>query len=378
VISGILLLPIVAFLIAAPLTAVLSRLGRRLGTLDSPGAAGHDKVLRDVPNIGGVAIVAATLLPVAGGLLLLTAAPDSIVERLPALEGYRHRVEAAIGPAWGLVACTLAIHLLGVWDDRRSLGPLMKLLVQAALAGVVAGLLDTRMLTMLDAWGVAGHLLSLVLTVLWIVAVTNAINFLDNMDGLAAGIAAIAATALLAATLLAEQWFVAAVLACLLGGLLGFLVFNVPPARIFMGDGGSLPVGFLLATLALRTTYVDAADPEFALGGAWYGVFMPVLVLAIPLYDLVAVSVIRLREGRMPWVGDQRHLSHRLLLRGMTPWRAVLAIWALAAVLAVSGIVLGSLRPWQAVLVGVQALATLGVLAMLERFTEPAADGGRR
>jgi UDP-GlcNAc:undecaprenyl-phosphate GlcNAc-1-phosphate transferase len=370
VISAILLLPVVAFLIAAPLTAVLSRLGRRLGTLDSPGAAGHDKVLREVPNIGGISIVAATLLPVAGGLLLLTAEPDSIVERLPPLEGYRHRVEAAIGPAWGLVACTLAIHLLGVWDDRRSLGPLMKLLVQAALAGVVAGLLDTRMLTMLDEWGVAGNLLSLALTVVWIVAVTNAINFLDNMDGLAGGIAAIAAAALLAATLLAEQWFVAAVLACLLGGLLGFLVFNVPPARIFMGDGGSLPVGFLLATLALRTTYVDAADPEFALGGAWYGVFMPLLVLAIPLYDLVAVSVIRLREGHMPWVGDQRHLSHRLLLRGMTPWRAVLAIWALAAVLAVSGIVLGSLRPWQAVLVGGQALAALGVLAMLERFTE--------
>ena len=368
-IPAVLLLPLLAFLLSAPLTAALARIGGRIGALDSPGVAGHAKVLRPIPNIGGIAIVAAVLLPLVAGLLALSIAPEAIVARVPALEPHLARLEASMPIAWGIAACVLVLHAIGVRDDRRSLAAGPKLLVQMAAAGFVAGFLDTRLLTLLDAWGPAGFLISLVLTIVWIVAVTNAINFLDNMDGLAGGVAAIAAAALLVATLLNEQWFVAAMLACLLGGLLGFLVFNFPPARIFMGDGGSLPTGFLLAVLAVRTTYVDAADPSFALGGGWYGVFLPVLVLAIPLYYLVAVSLIRIREGRSPWVGDQRHLSHRLLLRGMTRTRAVLSIWALAAILAISGIVLGSLRPWQAVLVGLQAIAALGVLAMLERFT---------
>ncbi len=368
-IPAVLTLPLATFLLAAPLTAILVRLGGRLGALDSAGASGHAKVLRPVPNIGGIAIVAATLLPLVAGLLAFSFAPEAIVELVPALEAHWPRLESSIPVAWGIAACVLVLHGLGLWDDRRSLAAGPKLLVQLAAAGFVAGFLDTRLLTLLDAWGPAGFVVSLVLTILWIVAVTNAINFLDNMDGLAGGVSAIAAAALLVATLMNAQWFVAAMLACLLGGLVGFLVFNFPPARIFMGDGGSLPTGFLLAVLAVRTTYVDAADPSFALGGAWYGVFLPLLVLAIPLYDLVAVSLIRIREGRSPWVGDQRHLSHRLLLRGMTKTRAVLSIWALAAILAVSGIVLGSLRPWQAAMVGLQAVAALGVLAMLERFT---------
>ena len=369
VIHAVLLLPLLAFLLSAPLTAMLVRIGGRLGALDSAGAAGHAKVLRPIPNIGGIAIVAAVLLPLVAGLLALAIAPEAIVARVPALEPHLARLEASMPVAWGIALGVLVLHAVGLWDDRRSLAAGPKLLVQLAVAGCVAGFLDTRLLTMLDAWGPLGFAASMTLTILWIVAVTNAINFLDNMDGLAGGVSAIAAAALLVATLLNHQWFVAAMLACLLGGLLGFLVFNFPPARIFMGDGGSLPTGFLLAVLTVRTTYVDAADPTFALGGAWYGVFLPVLVLAIPLYDLVAVSLIRIREGRSPWVGDQRHLSHRLLLRGMTKTRAVLSIWALAAILAVSGIVLGSLRPWQAVLVGLQAIAALGVLAMLERFT---------
>ncbi len=374
-VAAVLLLPVAGFLLAAPLTAWLARAGRRFGTLDSPGTAAHRKELRPVPNIGGIAIVAAVAVPMLAGLVLLRAAPEAIVEAVPGIEAHLDRLRASEGIAWGVLASMLAIHLVGLRDDRRAMAPLPKLAVQAAAALAVATLLDTRLLMLLDALGPLGVALSVAATVLWIVAVTNALNFLDNMDGLAGGVAAIAAAVLLAATLLNAQWFVASLLACLLGGLLGFLVFNFPPARIFMGDGGSLPVGFLLGVLTVRTTYTDPGDPQFLLGTAWYGLFMPLLVLAIPLYDLVAVCLIRLREGRPPWVGDQRHLSHRLLLRGMTPRRAVLTIWSLAAVVGVSGLLLGSLRPWQAVLVAGQGLAVLGVLAMLERFTPP--QGGR-
>jgi len=156
------------------------------------------------------------------------------------------------------------------------------------------------------------------------------------------------------------------------GALIGFLIFNFPPAKIFMGDGGSLVIGFLLAILTARTTYYNPDDPAYALGGGWYGVFMPVIVLAIPLYDLLTVTVIRLKQGRSPFVGDQQHFSHRLVQRGLTKRGAVIVIWAATAVTGIGGIALGSLQPWQAVLVGVQTLLVLLMLALLEHASRHA------
>ena len=170
----------------------------------------------------------------------------------------------------------------------------------------------------------------------------------------------------MAATIINGQFFTASAFGLLCGAIMGFLVFNVPPARIFMGDGGSLLVGFLLAVLTVRTTFVDTADPDFALGSAWYGVLMPVVVLAIPIYDLVSVSLLRISQGQSPMRGDQQHLSHRLLGLGLSRRNAVLVIWALALSTGVGGIVLGSLKPWQAMMVGAQTLAIVFVLALLE------------
>ena len=120
------------------------------------------------------------------------------------------------------------------------------------------------------------------------------------------------------------------------------------------------------STLTVRTTFVDTSDPDFALGSAWYGVLMPVVVLAIPIYDLLAVSLIRIRQGRSPLTGDQQHLSHRLVGLGLSKRAAVIVIWALAAATGVGGIVLGSVAPWQAALVGAQTLSIVGALALLE------------
>src|SRR5262249_48467822 len=158
-----------------------------------------------------------------------------------------------------------------------------------AAALVVVGFGDMRVLTML------GPALSIPITILWIVAITNAFNFLDNMDGLSAGIAAIATTAFLITTLMIQQWFVAASLALLLGALLGFLCFNFPPASIFMGDSGSLVIGFILGVLTVRTTFLPK---DVNWGAGWYSVFAPVIVLAVPLYDLIVVSLIRLSRGK--------------------------------------------------------------------------------
>ncbi|MCA9291604.1 MAG: undecaprenyl/decaprenyl-phosphate alpha-N-acetylglucosaminyl 1-phosphate transferase, partial [Phycisphaerales bacterium] len=261
-----------------------------------------------------------------------------------------------------LLGAITALHVMGLIDDRRGLPAIPKLLVQIGAASVLVVWFDVRLLELL------GPVPSVIVTIIWIVAVTNAINFLDNMDGLAAGVSAIAATLLMVACLVNHQWFIAATLALLIGGLLGFLVFNIPPARIFMGDGGSLVVGFLLAVLTARTTYLH---PD--LGGGWFGVFMPVIILAIPLYDLTSVTIIRLSQGKSPLVGDQQHFSHRLVQRGFSRRGAVFTIWGATAVTGIGGVSLGRLDGWQAALVGTQTLLVLAWIAMMEHGSRHAA-----
>jgi UDP-GlcNAc:undecaprenyl-phosphate GlcNAc-1-phosphate transferase len=360
-IAAVLALILVGLAISLPLTALLIRLGHRAGALDSPGAAGHVKALRRVPNIGGIAIFAAVAMPLALGLIALhTLGEDTLQRFLPGVVEHLPRIRQTTPTAVAMLACMMLLHVTGLIDDRRSLPAGMKLAAQVAAAAVMTIWFDVRLLTLL------GPIPSVIVTILWIVAITNAINFMDNMDGLAAGVGAIAAGLFMVATILNAQWFIAAALALLVGALIGFLAFNFPPAKIFMGDGGSLVIGFMLAILTARTTYYHPEQPEFALGGGWYGVFMPVVVLAIPLYDLASVTLIRLRQGRSPFVGDQQHFSHRLVQRGLSLRGAVVVIWAATAVTGLGGISLGHLRPWQAILVGVQTLAVLAVLALLE------------
>jgi len=125
-----------------------------------------------------------------------------------------------------------------------------------------------------------------------------------------------------------------------------------------------------LAILTARTTYYDPDD--YPLGGGWYGVFMPLVVLAIPLYDLASVTLIRLGQGRSPLVGDQQHFSHRLVRRGLSARGAVVVIWVATAVTGIGGVALGRLEGWQAILVGVQTLLVLVMLALIEHASRPA------
>ncbi len=361
---------LVGFVISVPTTALLVRLGTRLGTLDSAGSAGHRKALRRVPNIGGIAITASVALPLLVGLSVITAGRfDWALYLEEMVEPYLPRLIESAPFGWAFLGALLVIHVVGVIDDRRALPAWFKLAVELLVAAALVVFFDVRLLRLLDAWGEAGYLLSVVLSVLWIGAVTNAMNFMDNMDGLAAGVGVIAASLFLAAALIVEQWFIAGVLALLVGGLAGFLPQNFPvrgSARIFMGDGGSLVIGFVLAVMTIRTTFTETANPRYALGSAWYGVLMPLVILAVPLYDFLAVSCIRLSQGRSPFVGDQQHLSHRLVDRGLTRRQAVLVIWALAFITGVGGVSLGTVAPWQAALIGVQVVATLLVLGVLE------------
>lgn len=367
--------------LSAVLTWAARAFGRRRALLDSSGAAGHAKTLRAVPNIGGIAIFWSIVAPLLVGLLAVntglaasalkgTSFANAIAVHAP---GIRAQTPAALA----LLGCLAALHAIGLLDDRRALGALPKFLVMLAAALVMCIGFDIRMLTFLDAIA-GGPWLSIVVTVLWFVVITNAMNFMDNMDGLAAGVGGISGTLFLAATLINGQWFVAAALALLVGALVGFLVFNFPRrggATIFMGDAGSLVLGFLLAFLTIRTTYIHPEAGEAATSsGAWYAVFMPLCVLAVPLYDLISVSIIRISEGRSPFVGDQRHFSHRLRARGLSPVQTLAVICGCAAMTGIGGVLLSHLTPWQAALVGVQTLLTLGVLALYEFAS---ADGAR-
>ena len=162
------------------------------------------------------------------------------------------------------------------------------------------------------------------------------------MDGLSSGVGAVCTAAFLVAAVTIQQWFVAATLAMLLGSLLGFLCFNFAPASIFMGDSGSLLIGLMLGVLTVRTTYIPRDEP-WAQG--WYAVFAPVVVLAVPLYDLVVVSAIRLARGRSPFVGDTNHFSHRLVARGMSRRTAVLCLYLVTAATSVAAILLPHVNP---------------------------------
>ena len=177
----------------------------------------------------------------------------------------------------------------------------------------------------------------------------------------------------LAATLLAQQWFIASVCALLIGALLGFAVFNFPTAKLYMGDAGSLVVGLLLAIISVRTTYYHWPDPTDAPGPAsgsidasWYGMLMPIVIMAVPLYDMITVTLIRLRQRRSPFVGDLNHFSHRLVRRGLSKRAAVMVVWMATAATGLGGVMFGSLAPWQALLVASQAAIVVALLARLE------------
>ena len=380
-----LLLVALSFVLAVPLTLLARALGHRLSALDSAGVKGQVKAaVRRVPNTGGVAIFWSFALPLALALVLVRVRPDLVLRLAPGLEPHLPGLVGVAGKAWVMLGAALVLHVMGLIDDRRALPAIPKLTVMLGVALCACWLTDTRVLTMLDG-PAHGAWLSLVLSTLWIVAITNAMNFLDNMDGLSPGVGAICAAFFLTSALVAPvpQWFIAACLSLLVGALLGFLVFNFPFGRrgatIFQGDGGSLVVGFLLAFLSLRITYLPTDAPGHALFPA---LFTPLVILAIPLYDFASVTLIRLSQGKSPFVGDLQHFSHRLVRHGLSRRSAVLVIYGCTAVTAIAGVALPSLRPWQGALALLQTALVLLVLGLYEWSrrgdSRTEAEGGAR
>lgn len=255
-----------------------------------------------------------------------------------------------------ILLSSLVLLLLGLWDDKKHLGPFFKLGVQFAVAIVTALLADVRVELFIE-----NKIITSVLSAFWIVLIINAFNFLDNMDGLSAGISAIAGSILFVASALSGQIFVSSLALVLVGSLLGFLVFNFPPAKIFMGDAGSFVVGFFVAILTLRTTYYREAE-----SGRWYAVLMPLLVMAVPLYDFVSVTLLRICQGKSPFVGDTQHFSHRLKKRGLTDTQTVLTLYLATLCTGLGATFLNQVNPGGAILIFTQTFMILAIIAILE------------
>ncbi|MFG0293964.1 MAG: MraY family glycosyltransferase [Phycisphaerales bacterium JB050] len=349
----ILILAGVSMALGIVLTRIVLSYGRSNELLDTSGAPGHEKVLRGVPNIGGIAIFAAITLPLIA--LLIWASAGSAHELAGAIREDRYALAVLIVSLFGL-------HALGLIDDRKPLPALPKLVAMTFLATVPVALLDIRLLTLFDTQP-GGVLLSTLLSILWILAITNAINFLDNMDGVCAGITTIIGAVLLVIALRTGDLASATLMAGVAGSSLGFMVWNRPRALIFMGDGGSLVLGFALAVTSVRLTYFDANQSE----SPWTAVFVPLAVFAVPVYDLVSVIVIRISQGKSPLVGDQQHFTHRIRKRVLSDRRTLFIVLGCAIVTGMSGLLMLSLPPALAPVAGMQVLLILIILAVYER-----------
>ena len=314
-------------------TPLVRRIALRLGVIDQPNAR---KIhVNPVPLLGGLAIYGAFI----AALLLF---------------GSRYRLNELVG----ILAGASLMSFLGVWDDRRSLSPLLKLAGQflaasiLVLSGVYIGTFP---------W----EGLNIALTLIWVVVVTNAMNLLDNMDGLSGGVGAVAAIFFLLLAAMNDQYLVGALSAALVGACIGFLVYNFNPASIFMGDAGSLFLGFILAAVAIKLRF-----PEGVQIVTW---MVPVLILGLPLFDTALVIISRLRRGYNPLTTPGKdHVSHRFVALGYTRREAVMICYLICAGLGVIALFVTQASIVEGYIVGgIMTLVGLVALVRLERVDFP-------
>lgn len=321
---------VVGFATALGLTPLSRQVAMRLGVVDKPS---QRKIHHDhKPLMGGLAIFGAFTVA------------------LLAFDIPRHFTQL-----FAVLAGASLVALVGLLDDRYTLGIRIRLVASAA-----AGALVVLAGVSFEMTGLA--LLDGALTVFWIMAITNAVNFLDNMDGLAAGLSAIAAAFFLLIALGAQQTLVSSMAAALLGSAVGFLIYNFNPASTFMGDMGALMLGFVLAVLGVKVNMLAGApSPQW---------LVPLLVLALPAFDINLVIFTRLAEGRSPGEAGKDHTSHRLMSLGLTQRQTLFVLYSGCVFFGLCGLALSLTDPaetWGAALLLVVGVAALYGLMILIR-----------
>lgn len=321
----------VALIASLALTPLARRFAFRVGLHDEPSSRkAHPE---PIALLGGVAIYGAAAV---AGFLALPSASEQLK---------------------GIFLGGLVILFVGLQDDLAGMDPWVKLVGQTTAGLVLIG------------FGLKGNLtgvpvLDAAITVSWIVVVVNAINLSDNMDGLAAGITAAASISYFAIAVSWDQYLVAVISMVLAGGVIGFLVFNFPPAKIFMGDAGSHILGFLLAVMGLNLRF--PTRPRLAT------LFVPVIVLGVPLTDMAMVVISRRRRGISASTGGTDHTSHRLVVRGMTRRRAVITLWIASLFCGGVALLVSNVSSGLALAItGLFGVTSLGVIFWLERLGAP-------
>lgn len=300
---GFLLIFVIALVITTVSTPLVRRLAIWSGFVDAPD---ERKVhTRPTPLLGGVAIAVGAILTF---ILLVSFLPVSFW----------------VPPVIGTLVSCLVIILVGLVDDRFQIPAWAKLFGQiiAALILIYSGV---QVRLAIPSWA------NITLTLLWVLGITNAVNFLDNMDGLSAGVAAVASAFILLLAVFNEQHLVAALSAALLGACLAFLRYNFKPATIFMGDAGSMFIGFLLSLLCIQLRFPD--NVNFV---TW---MVPVFIMGLPIFDMALVVVSRSRRGLNPLTtAGKDHFSHRLVMMGYSQREAVLILYLVSGVFGMAGL----------------------------------------
>jgi UDP-GlcNAc:undecaprenyl-phosphate GlcNAc-1-phosphate transferase len=301
-----------ALVLAIGGTPVMRQVALRLGVIDNPAARKiHSS---PVPLLGGAAIYIAFII----ALIFF---------------GDRRYINEVVGI---FVGATL-MSLMGVVDDRWGLGSYVKLAGQLVAAGVLV--YSGVQIRLFYSW------LDIAVTVAWVVGITNAFNLLDNMDGLSGGIAMIAAVFFTLLAAMGHQYLVGVLAAALAGACAGFLVYNWNPAHVFMGDTGSLFLGFLLAAVGIKLRFPSNSETI-----TW---MIPVLVLALPIFDTTLVFISRLRRGKNPLTTPGKdHVSHRLAVLTGSRREAVLICYLIAGAVGLSAVFVAEANPTEARMVG--------------------------
>ncbi len=332
---------------ALAFTPVTIALARAIGAIAPPGP--RDVHAEPMPRLGGLAMIVAVL----GVAWLARALPGPARELDPR-------------PLVGLTLASVPMLLLGLADDTRGVSPLTKLGIQACAALMLALYgYGVPVLTNPLGGSFASGLWSVPLTVLWVLAVTNAVNLIDGLDGLAAGIVLIASATLWVAGRLHADFYVMFTAALLIGATLGFLRWNFPPARTFMGDTGSQFLGLALAAATLL---------ENRKGTATVTLLVPLVALGVPIVDTAFAFARRIVRGEPPFRGDSGHVHHRLLRLGLSPRAATLTLWGLAAACGAAALAFAALPRAQATLATAALAAALFVAF---HFVGHAKDGKR-
>jgi UDP-GlcNAc:undecaprenyl-phosphate GlcNAc-1-phosphate transferase len=320
---------IFSFLAAFIATPLIGRVATHTGFVDEPKP--HKMHVRPMPLLGGLAIYLA--------LCVALFQVDFSAEWVPMLA-------VAVGATM--------LMLVGLWDDRRGIAPRAKILAQVAAALLVTA---AGVRVELTPWPAV----NIIISVFWFVGITNAINLMDNMDGLAAGTSAVSALFFTILAASAGQGLVASLAAAVTGASLGFLYYNISPAMIFMGDTGSLLLGFLLAVIG-----VEYSPSNLPLGSTW---MVPIIVMGLPIFDTTLVTFSRLLNRRPVSQGGTDHTSHRLARLGLGNHRAVFSMYLAAGILGILAVFMTRSSPELAtVLFGMILAAGLIALIVLERM----------